>query len=215
MWISIKDRLPDPYVYVLVYHFSKGTDEPCPMSVAYYDGEKWVMFQKVQCCPNAWAMPDLGYSISGYNDIDMWHPLPPSPNDEHIRDATEMVEFTSSDELDIVQCPMCHQDVVVNKDDANLNQKYRSNQTCRFCDDPKSILTKDTCCTGCSRLRESTEHNKYIESIEEIPVIKSKYLDEKLARDQEYINMVGGVNIDLLGSAEKSLKKVYWENTDQ
>jgi len=29
---------------------------------------------------------------------------------------------------------------------------YSPNQTCRFCENPESILTKETCCTGCSKL---------------------------------------------------------------
>lgn len=27
-------------------------------------------------------------------------------------------------------------------------------QTCRFCEDPDSILTPETCCTGCSKLHK-------------------------------------------------------------
>ena len=30
--------------------------------------------------------------------------------------------------------------------------KYVPNQTCRFCNNPESILTPETCCTGCSKL---------------------------------------------------------------
>lgn len=28
------------------------------------------------------------------------------------------------------------------------------NQTCNFCENPESIITKETCCTGCSKLDE-------------------------------------------------------------
>ena len=31
---------------------------------------------------------------------------------------------------------------------------YRPDQTCQFCDDPNSILSKETCCTGCSKFKE-------------------------------------------------------------
>ena len=31
-------------------------------------------------------------------------------------------------------------------------EKYDPNQTCNFCNNPESILTEDTCCTGCSKL---------------------------------------------------------------
>ena len=31
-------------------------------------------------------------------------------------------------------------------------KSYKPNQTCRFCENPESTLTKETCCTGCSKL---------------------------------------------------------------
>lgn len=34
------------------------------------------------------------------------------------------------------------------------NPPIKKNQTCRFCEDPNSILTKETCCTGCSMLKD-------------------------------------------------------------
>ncbi len=30
---------------------------------------------------------------------------------------------------------------------------YEKDQTCNFCQNPDSILTKNTCCTGCSKLK--------------------------------------------------------------
>lgn len=33
-------------------------------------------------------------------------------------------------------------------------------QVCRFCLNPKSILTKNTCCTGCSLLKSKNEKEK-------------------------------------------------------
>jgi len=37
--------------------------------------------------------------------------------------------------------------------------KVKQFQTCRFCENRKSILTKETCCTGCSKLEEMHESN--------------------------------------------------------
>lgn len=33
-------------------------------------------------------------------------------------------------------------------------KKYWPDQICTFCQDPENILTKETCCTGCSKLNE-------------------------------------------------------------
>ena len=96
--------------------------------------------------------PDLNESINHLKCNDCGEHYYALDQKDHRENCKKNGECVSHNDLDIVQCPMCHQDVIVNKNDTNLNQKYRSNQTCRFCDDPKSILTKDTCCTGCSRL---------------------------------------------------------------
>lgn len=34
---------------------------------------------------------------------------------------------------------------------------YDANQTCSFCENPESILTTNTCCTGCSKLKKRKE----------------------------------------------------------
>jgi hypothetical protein len=47
--------------------------------------------------------------------------------------------------------------VLIIEDDAMI---YRADQTCRFCLDPESILTQETCCTGCSRLKNDSELGK-------------------------------------------------------
>lgn len=43
------------------------------------------------------------------------------------------------------------------KINANTNSTFKivPTQTCTHCENPDSILTKDTCCTGCSKLDES------------------------------------------------------------
>lgn len=38
-----------------------------------------------------------------------------------------------------------------------LQRPYRPDQTCHHCLNPESIMTPETCCTGCSRLQNDTE----------------------------------------------------------
>lgn len=91
MWIDTKKQLPEPYEYVLVYHFAEGTNEPCPMSVAQHNGREWQMLARGHCGGYAWTNGDLDWAMSE-DEIDMWHPMPPKPNVDLIRDATEMLE---------------------------------------------------------------------------------------------------------------------------
>jgi hypothetical protein len=39
------------------------------------------------------------------------------------------------------------------EEDGSSFEKYDLNQTCSFCENPESILTPLTCCTGCSKLK--------------------------------------------------------------
>ena len=52
-----------------------------------------------------------------------------------------------------------HWDECISVDDElfhghQLREGFVNKQMCRFCENPSSILTKETCCTGCSKLRE-------------------------------------------------------------
>jgi hypothetical protein len=77
-WISVKDQMPEQYEYVLVYAKMKGTNEPCPMSIAnQYEG-KWEMLNHSDQ-NNAWACGDLAWYMSE-EEITHWHPLPKAPN---------------------------------------------------------------------------------------------------------------------------------------
>lgn len=38
------------------------------------------------------------------------------------------------------------------KEPRRIYRSYRKDQTCNFCLNPDSILTPETCCTGCSKL---------------------------------------------------------------
>ena len=37
---------------------------------------------------------------------------------------------------------------------------YIEAQTCRFCEDADNLLTKETCCTGCSKLKNEDVEEK-------------------------------------------------------
>lgn len=57
-------------------------------------------------------------------------------------------EFTfGNDEIDYAMEVIAH----VRTGIKEKVEKYKKNQTCRFCEDPSSILTKETCCSGCSK----------------------------------------------------------------
>ncbi len=45
------------------------------------------------------------------------------------------------------------EDIIIRKY-RELTSLYLPNQTFKFCENPNSILTEDTCCTGCSKLNE-------------------------------------------------------------
>ena len=38
---------------------------------------------------------------------------------------------------------------------ANLPEKPKADQSCRFCMNPDSIISKETCCSGCSILKDA------------------------------------------------------------
>lgn len=78
-WISVKDRLPDPYVFVLVFEFIK--DQPSPMSIARWERDRWngLGDQEDGSEYNAFWI-DLFWGIDWAN-ITHWMPLPEAPNE--------------------------------------------------------------------------------------------------------------------------------------
>ncbi len=77
--------------------------------------------------------------------------------------------------------------------------RYNENQTCRFCQDPESILTKHTCCNGFSNLEilkfekdkaywERNQLVAYLSKMHESWVEKHPIEDEKWEND--YRNIV-------------------------
>ena len=75
-WISVKDKLPDEYDFVLVIAYNNGTGEPKPISIARIDDDsEWDFCNRDACmsCYGAWM--DIEY-IMHVDDITHWMPLP-------------------------------------------------------------------------------------------------------------------------------------------
>ncbi len=79
-WLSIKDKLPEPYIFVLVYSQMPGTNEPCPITIARWNGEKWETLCNEEE-NNACAKGNLFWATDS-SEITHWMPLPESPNGE-------------------------------------------------------------------------------------------------------------------------------------
>lgn len=75
-WISVKDRLPELYEFVLVYSSMMG-DEPCPITIARWNSEKWETLCNEEE-NNACACGDLFWSTDS-KEITHWMPLPQPP----------------------------------------------------------------------------------------------------------------------------------------
>ncbi len=81
-WISVKERLPDFYDYVLVLADNPGTNEPKPISIARVriQDEKWEFCEGKDPEWVYGAYMDIEYSIEK-NDITHWMPLPQPPKE--------------------------------------------------------------------------------------------------------------------------------------
>jgi hypothetical protein len=76
-WISVKDRLPEDYTFVLVYSHMPGESEPCPITIARWNTEEWeTLCNENQ--NNACASGDLFRSTES-EEITHWMPLPKPP----------------------------------------------------------------------------------------------------------------------------------------
>ena len=74
-WIEVKDSLPKNYEYVLVYAKMPGTNEPCPISIARYEVDRWKLLFEGE--NNAIACGDLTWEIEA-DEITHWHEIPKS-----------------------------------------------------------------------------------------------------------------------------------------
>jgi hypothetical protein len=80
-WIKVTDYLPELFDYVLVYAKFKGTNEPCPISIARYNEKEWEFVNSSPWMPNYGAYMDIEYPMD-HDDITHWMPLPKPPKDE-------------------------------------------------------------------------------------------------------------------------------------
>lgn len=77
-WISVKDKLPELYDFVMVFANNLGTNEPKPMSIGRWDGEKWEFVNHASPMPNYGAYMDIEYLMDS-DDVTHWMPLPNPP----------------------------------------------------------------------------------------------------------------------------------------
>lgn len=78
-WRSVHDELPDIYQFVLVYSQMKGTNEPCPMTIARWNGKSWETLCNEEE-NNACACGDLFWATDT-SEITHWMPLPKPPEE--------------------------------------------------------------------------------------------------------------------------------------
>jgi hypothetical protein len=74
-WISVKERLPPAYLFVLVF-CETGTDEPSSFSLARWDNDHWTIIGDGE---SVWD--DLHWGINSDNEITHWMPLPEPPTE--------------------------------------------------------------------------------------------------------------------------------------
>lgn len=79
-WISVKDRLPEPYDFVLVFADNEGTGEPRPMSIARWEKGSWGFVNNTPLMCNQGAWMDIEYDMDS-DDVTHWMPLPLPPKD--------------------------------------------------------------------------------------------------------------------------------------
>lgn len=75
-WISVKDKLPALYDFVLVFADNKGTNEPRPLAIARLVSEHgiWDLLGNLE----VGAYTDMEYDMNRF-DITHWMPLPSLP----------------------------------------------------------------------------------------------------------------------------------------
>jgi len=81
-WISIEDRLPKFYDYVIVFAKLHGTSEPCPTSIARMNPDlKWEFVNELNDVDTTYGVyQDIMWPINR-TDITHWMPLPEAPKD--------------------------------------------------------------------------------------------------------------------------------------
>lgn len=79
-WICVKDRHPELYTFNIVFEKRFGTSEPCPISIARWNGEKWELIGEDSDGECSGAYSDIFWDIDPKH-ISHWMPLPQTPQD--------------------------------------------------------------------------------------------------------------------------------------
>lgn len=79
-WINVKDRLPEPYDFVLVFADNQGSNEPKPISLARLipGGTVWEFLYEYGDASGAGVYQDLEWPVE-MDDITHWMKLPKGP----------------------------------------------------------------------------------------------------------------------------------------
>lgn len=80
-WIKCSERMPDKYMFVLVFADNKGTCEPKPYCIARWEVDIWgfVNADPLETSYGAWV--DIEYPINS-NNVTHWMPLPKPPEEQ-------------------------------------------------------------------------------------------------------------------------------------
>ncbi len=79
-WISVNEKLPAIYDFVLVCANNQGTNEPKPVTIARLDSQGFWDFLDTNDTWTYGAYSDISYVIDR-DDITHWMPLPYGPSD--------------------------------------------------------------------------------------------------------------------------------------
>jgi hypothetical protein len=81
IWISVKDKLPELYQWVLVCDSPKGTGEPRCINICRHDGKTWEMvnYEGLDWIDSP-TFSDIIYHTH-FDEITHWMPLPFPPQD--------------------------------------------------------------------------------------------------------------------------------------
>lgn len=83
-WISVHEKLPEPYDFVLVFATTEGTNEPNPISLARLipRGTNWEFLYEYKDSSGAGVYQDIEWPVE-MEDITHWMPLPKPPMEDN------------------------------------------------------------------------------------------------------------------------------------
>lgn len=153
-WISVKDRLPPKDIPVLCFYYDKYID----VMEYWHDTEEGK--------PEFYNPPSFPVE-----DVTHWMPLPLPPEGgkvdmnnwisckEKKPNVDEIVEL----KIDFQDSEIIWRGLIWSSPNVNfVNFPHAThwryyNKECDFCKKPDSIISKETCCTGCSKLNNKKD----------------------------------------------------------